>query len=419
MDAKELIINQLKREIEDLKRQYRDNADYVSKINNLEHMNDLLSQEKRRLEDDGENRNDRNIREIANLRSELESYSIKFAEKEIDFENLQNRNIWLEENYEQKHAHLLELEAKLNEQVEEKILLESDVRKVGHLNDELEKEKSELIKQVDRHNMYIDELTDIIKDREKNLNETVKLRNKLESELDQTNVNLSSFKKERDSLQYSLENQKSKYEKEVQNCEGQDFELQKKHKQIINFEEDTRILKKTIESEQRDRDMIMTENLSLKKHIVDYEHENEMLKDKLESSNNDYKQLTSKLTQARHDHDILKHKFEKGTITYQEIQEELRRFSNQITSVKEESLRKDKMREHKYDVEKDFKKALDSLHDAIFLPDYNAKPYSGSWSKKNLLKSYTSSKGRPQSNINSASKRTYYNESVIVNHNLN
>jgi len=74
--------------------------------------------------------------------------------------------------------------------------------------------------------------------------------------------------------------------------------------------------------------MIMTENLSLKKHLVDYEHENEMLKDKLDSSNNDYKQLTSKLTQARHDHDILKHKFEKGTITYQEIQEELRRFSS-------------------------------------------------------------------------------------------
>jgi len=101
---------------------------------------------------------------------------------------------------------LLELEAKLNEQVEEKIIIESDMRKVGHLNDELEKEKSELIKQVDRHNMYIDELTDIIKDREKNLNETVKLRNKLESELDQSNLNLSNFKKERDSLQYSLEN---------------------------------------------------------------------------------------------------------------------------------------------------------------------------------------------------------------------
>merc|ERR1711976_111912 len=51
-------------------------------------MNELLTQEKKRLEDDAENRNDRNIREIANLRSELESYNIKFAEKEIDFENL-------------------------------------------------------------------------------------------------------------------------------------------------------------------------------------------------------------------------------------------------------------------------------------------------------------------------------------------
>lgn len=41
-DAKELIINQLKREIDDLKRSYRDNHDYLSKISNLENMNELL-----------------------------------------------------------------------------------------------------------------------------------------------------------------------------------------------------------------------------------------------------------------------------------------------------------------------------------------------------------------------------------------
>jgi len=87
-DAKELIINQLKREIEELKRSYRDNSEYVSKVSNLEHMNELLQQEKRRCEDDNDTRNDRNIREIASLRSDLENYNLKFAEKEIDFENL-------------------------------------------------------------------------------------------------------------------------------------------------------------------------------------------------------------------------------------------------------------------------------------------------------------------------------------------
>jgi hypothetical protein len=93
-EAKELIINQLKREIDDLKRSYRDNHDYMSKISNLENMNELLLQEKRRIEDDQDVRNDRNIREIATLRSEVENYNVRFAEKEIDFENLLNRNIW-------------------------------------------------------------------------------------------------------------------------------------------------------------------------------------------------------------------------------------------------------------------------------------------------------------------------------------
>jgi hypothetical protein len=93
-EAKELIINQLKREIDDLRRSYRDNYDYLSKISNLENMNELLQQEKRRIEDDQDVRSDRNIREIATLRSEVENYNVRFAEKEIDFENLLNRNIW-------------------------------------------------------------------------------------------------------------------------------------------------------------------------------------------------------------------------------------------------------------------------------------------------------------------------------------
>jgi len=167
-DAKELIINQLKREIDDLKRSYRDNHDYLSKISNLENMNELLIQEKRRIEDDQDIRNDRNIREIATLRSEVENYNVRFAEKEIDFENLLNRNIWLEENYENKVQHVIDLESRLNEQVDEKVIFESDMRKLRHNSEELEKEKEELVKQVDRHNMYIDELTECIKDREKN-----------------------------------------------------------------------------------------------------------------------------------------------------------------------------------------------------------------------------------------------------------
>jgi len=70
-------------------------------------------------------------------------------------------------------------------------------------------------------------------------------------------------------------------------------------------------------------------------------------------------------------------------MTHTEIQEELRRFNFLISGIREEGLRKDKLREHKNEVEKDFRNALESLHDSVFLPDHNGKTSVSTWSKKN------------------------------------
>jgi chromosome segregation ATPase len=241
-----------------------------------------------------------------------------------DPKNYSNR---LEENYEQKVQQVMDLEARYNEQVDEKVIMESDQRKLRHHSEELEKEKEELIKQVDRHNMYIDELTECIKDREKNLNEALKFKKQLEYDLDGLTVDNHKLKTDSAKHKENLDFLKHKCDKDGENIEILEFEIAKKEKQLDSCEEDRKAYKKKYEESQRDYDVLQTENLNLKKHIVDDEHTNNQLRDRIENHQNEYKEVQGKYTQARHELEILRHKFEKASMTHQEIQDELRRFN--------------------------------------------------------------------------------------------
>lgn len=96
-DTKDVIIQQMKRELNELRETEENNEDLLSKIENLEHLNSILSEEKRRVEDESAEKNSKNIRVISELKAELETLNMRSGELEYEVENLQKQNDWFEE----------------------------------------------------------------------------------------------------------------------------------------------------------------------------------------------------------------------------------------------------------------------------------------------------------------------------------
>jgi predicted nuclease with TOPRIM domain len=96
-EAKDMLIAQLKREIKDLSESQERYNELRSKYDQLQHMNDLLNDEKRRMEGDFQDKNQKNNKTIASLRSENEGLTLKTSELEYQVTNLQKQNDWFEE----------------------------------------------------------------------------------------------------------------------------------------------------------------------------------------------------------------------------------------------------------------------------------------------------------------------------------
>ena len=96
-DTKDVIIQQLKREVTELRRNQQNFEEMMSKIEQLEHLNNMISQEKLDVEVKAREKNNGQLKVIAELRSELETLKLKLSEYSYEVENLTRQNEWFEE----------------------------------------------------------------------------------------------------------------------------------------------------------------------------------------------------------------------------------------------------------------------------------------------------------------------------------
>jgi len=73
LDSRDLVINQLKRDIVEMKTSEKNVADVNSQLVTVEHKYRILQDEKNIVERDARTRTDKNIRSIAGLRSKAET----------------------------------------------------------------------------------------------------------------------------------------------------------------------------------------------------------------------------------------------------------------------------------------------------------------------------------------------------------
>lgn len=137
-DAKQLIINQLTREIENLKRNSQETSILLEKNSNLEYTCELLTVEKERDHQDFDSKNNKNLTEIASLKAELEGYARLFSEKDNDCEKYLTMNVSLEQNNEIKMQQVFRLEEELRKKSEEIIHIEAEMSKLSRMHHEME-----------------------------------------------------------------------------------------------------------------------------------------------------------------------------------------------------------------------------------------------------------------------------------------
>merc|ERR1712166_1480525 len=89
-DSKDLIISQLKREIMDLRVNERDLGAMNSQLAGLESKYRLLQDDKAQMEQDHRNKSDKNLRSMAQMRTELDSLKRQNEEKNGEYDALLN-----------------------------------------------------------------------------------------------------------------------------------------------------------------------------------------------------------------------------------------------------------------------------------------------------------------------------------------
>lgn len=130
-DTKDVVINQLRREVNELKKDKNYVEGLQAKIDNLEHLNSMIVNEKQIAEDDANEKSKRHMKLLSELRAELETLEQRTAELEYENQNLQRQNDWFEDTLNQQRAG--------TEKTEQ--LLSSEIQKSRHLDEENRKYK--------------------------------------------------------------------------------------------------------------------------------------------------------------------------------------------------------------------------------------------------------------------------------------
>lgn len=109
-DTRDVIIQQLKREVEELRKNQEDYNELRAKLDTEMHISQMLNSEKQRLEDNAQHVKEKNIRMVAQLKSEIESLTFKLGELEYDNKNLNKQNDLFEESLTKREEDFYNLE---------------------------------------------------------------------------------------------------------------------------------------------------------------------------------------------------------------------------------------------------------------------------------------------------------------------
>jgi len=89
-DSKDLIISQLKREIMELRVNERDLGAMNAQLSGLEQKYRMLQDDKSQIESESRNKTEKNLRTIAQMKTELDSFKRNLDDKNNEYETLMN-----------------------------------------------------------------------------------------------------------------------------------------------------------------------------------------------------------------------------------------------------------------------------------------------------------------------------------------
>ena len=87
-DTKDVIINQLKREVSELRRNQENYNELVAKIESVEHLNAMITDEKRRVELEAQAKSNQSIEVIGNMRADIDTANLRISELEYEVANV-------------------------------------------------------------------------------------------------------------------------------------------------------------------------------------------------------------------------------------------------------------------------------------------------------------------------------------------
>jgi two-component sensor histidine kinase len=96
-DARDVVIAQLRRELRDLAETQDQAAELRTRLDSLAHLHEMLSEEKRRSESESHERHQKLAKQVAGLRAEIDTLTLKNSELEYHSQNLQRQNDLFEE----------------------------------------------------------------------------------------------------------------------------------------------------------------------------------------------------------------------------------------------------------------------------------------------------------------------------------
>lgn len=96
-DARDVVISQLRRELRDLADTQDQAAELRTRLDSLAHLHEMLAEEKRRAESEAHERHQKLAKQVAGLRGEVDTLTLKNSELEYHSQNLQRQNDLFEE----------------------------------------------------------------------------------------------------------------------------------------------------------------------------------------------------------------------------------------------------------------------------------------------------------------------------------
>jgi chromosome segregation ATPase len=188
-DSRDLIITQLKREINDIKTAERDIVGVNSQLSTIEHKYRLLQDEKNIIDREYKARSENNMRRIAQLKSEEENFARKLTAKSKEYENLLQDLKEMEHLGNFKQQTLEGIQNNLREAGDLKRNLEQEI---NLLRRKIKKETDSKSEVVDRIDIGSKKLDDLISQNKEccteiaGLEEELRLKSNQEAELDKS-----------------------------------------------------------------------------------------------------------------------------------------------------------------------------------------------------------------------------------------